>query len=90
MNEAAIAAAVDHRQYITNEDVKNSFIREGIGVEKKSRVSLRRISLLQLTMRQDMRYSSMNFQDVGPVHIISIIPTGMGAAGYTMPLPEKA
>ena len=89
MNEAAIAAAVDHRQYITNEDVKNSFIREGIGVEKKSRVISEKDKLITAYHETGHAILFHELPDVGPVHIISIIPTGMGAAGYTMPLPEK-
>lgn len=89
MNEAAIAAAIDHRQYITNEDVKNSFIREGIGVEKKSRVISDKDKLITAYHETGHAILFHELPDVGPVHIISIIPTGMGAAGYTMPLPEK-
>ena len=89
MNEAAIAAAIDHRQYITNEDVKNSFIREGIGVEKKSRVISDKDKLITAYHETGHAILFHELPDVGPVHIISIIPTGMGAAGYTLPLPEK-
>ena len=89
MNEAAIAAAVDHRQYITNEDVKNSFIREGIGVEKKSRVISEKDKLITAYHETGHAILFHELPDVGPVYTVSIIPTGVGAAGYTMPLPEK-
>ena len=89
MNEAAIQAARDDRAYIIKEDIDKSFIKVGIGTEKKSRVvpeSERRI-----TAYHESGHAILFHQlpDVGPVYTVSIIPTGTGAAGYTMPLPEN-
>ena len=89
MNEAAICAAKDNRAYIVKEDVDKSFIKVGIGGEKKSRLvpeSERRITAYHESGHAILFHV---LPDVGPVHTISIIPTGTGAAGYTMPLPEK-
>ena len=89
MNEAAICAAKDNRAYIVKEDVDKSFIKVGIGGEKKSRLvpeSERRITAYHESGHAILFHV---LPDVGPVHTVSIIPTGAGAAGYTMPLPEK-
>ncbi len=89
MNEAAITAARDNRGYITQEDVNKSFIKVGVGGEKKSRLvpeSERRITAYHEAGHAILFHLLPN---VGPVHIVSIIPTGMGAGGYTMPLPEN-
>ena len=89
MNEAAIQAARDDRAYIMKEDIDKSFIKVGIGTEKKSRV-------VPESERRSTAYHESGhailfhlLPDVGPVYTVSIIPTGTGAAGYTMPLPEN-
>ena len=89
LNEAAIQAAKENRAFLKQEDIKKSFIKVGIGAEKKSR----------LVSEKDKRITAYHeaghailfhvLPDVGPVYTVSIIPTGIGAAGYTMPLPEK-
>ena len=88
-NEAAIQAARDDRAYIIKEDIDKSFIKVGIGTEKKSRVvpeSERRITAYHESGHAILFHL---LPDVGPVYTVSIIPTGTGAAGYTMPLPEN-
>ena len=89
MNESAICAAKDNRPYITQTDIRKSFVKVGIGAEKKSRV----ISMKEkkLTAYHEAGHAILFhlLPDVGPVYSVSIIPTGMGAGGYTMPLPEK-
>ena len=89
MNEAAIQAARDDRAYIMKEDIDKSFIKVGIGTEKKSRVvpeSERRITAYHESGHAILFHL---LPDVGPVYTVSIIPTGTGAAGYTMPLPAN-
>ncbi|MBQ8730074.1 MAG: ATP-dependent zinc metalloprotease FtsH [Lachnospiraceae bacterium] len=89
LNEAAILAAKEERKFITRSDVEKSFIKVGIGAEKKSKVvsdKERRITAYHEAGHAILFHV---LPDVGPVHTVSIIPTGMGAAGYTMPLPEK-
>ena len=89
MNDAAIKAARDDRAYIIKEDIDKSFIKVGIGTEKKSRVvpeSERRITAYHESGHAILFHL---LPDVGPVYTVSIIPTGTGAAGYTMPLPEN-
>ena len=89
MNEAAIQAARDDRAYIMKEDIDKSFSKVGIGTEKKSRVvpeSERRITAYHESGHAILFHL---LPDVGPVYTVSIIPTGTGAAGYTMPLPEN-
>ena len=89
MNEAAIQAARDDRAYIMKEDIDKSFIKVGIGTEKKSRVvpeSERRTTAYHESGHAILFHL---LPDVGPVYTVSIIPTGTGAAGYTMPLPEN-
>lgn len=89
MNEAAIQAARDDRAYIMKEDIDKSFIKVGIGTEKKSRVvpeSERRITAYHESGHAILFHL---LPDVGPVYTVSIIPTGTGAVGYTMPLPEN-
>jgi cell division protease FtsH len=89
MNEAAISAAKGSRAFITKEDVDKSFIKVGIGGEKKSRLvpeSERRITAYHESGHAILFHL---LPDVGPVHMVSIIPTGTGAGGYTMPLPEN-
>ena len=89
LNEAAIQAAKDNRAFLKQEDIQKSFIKVGIGAEKRSR----------LVSDKDKRITAYHeaghailfhvLPDEGPVYTVSIIPTGIGAAGYTMPLPEK-
>jgi cell division protease FtsH len=89
MNEAAILTAKEGRKYITQEDVKASFVKVGIGSEKRSKVvsdKERRITAYHESGHAILFHL---LPDVGPVYSVSIIPTGMGAAGYTMPLPER-
>ena len=89
MNEAAICAAKDNRAYIVKEDVDKSFIKVGIGGEKKSRLvpeSERRITAYHESGHAILFHL---LPHVGPVYTVSIIPTGTGAGGYTMPLPEN-
>ncbi|MGN0418519.1 ATP-dependent zinc metalloprotease FtsH [Anaerostipes faecalis] len=89
MNEAAIHAARQDRAYIVKEDIDKSFIKVGIGTEKKSRVvpeSERKITAYHESGHAILFHL---LPDVGPVYTVSIIPTGTGAAGYTMPLPER-
>ena len=88
MNEAAITAAKENRKYLVQADIEAAFIRVGIGQEKRSRLiseSDKRITAYHETGHAILFHV---LPDVGPVHTISIIPTGIGAAGYTMPLPE--
>ncbi len=89
MNEAAILAAKNKRAYIRQEDINKSFIKVGIGAEKKSRVISGKEK--RITAYHEAGHAMLFhlLPDVGPVHTISIIPTGRGAAGYTMPMPEK-
>lgn len=89
LNEAAISAAKDNRSYIIHEDINKSFIKVGIGTEKKSRVISEKEK--KITAYHEAGHAILYhvLPDVGPVYTISIIPTGNGAAGYTMPLPEK-
>ncbi|MDD4371252.1 MAG: ATP-dependent zinc metalloprotease FtsH [Anaerostipes sp.] len=89
MNESAIHAARENRAYIVKEDIDKSFIKVGIGTEKKSRVvpeSERRITAYHEAGHAILFHV---LPDQGPVYTVSIIPTGVGAAGYTMPLPEN-
>lgn len=89
MNEAAINAAKHQRKYITNADVNYAFIKIGIGVEKKSKIISEKEKKITAYHESGHAILFHVLPEVGPVHTISIIPTGMGAAGYTMPLPEK-
>ena len=89
LNEAAIAAARDNRVFITAGDVKGSFVKVGIGVEKKSRVISEKEKKITAYHEAGHAILFHKLPDVGPVYSVSIIPTGIGAAGYTMPLPEK-
>ncbi|WP_347477042.1 ATP-dependent zinc metalloprotease FtsH [Clostridium sp. Marseille-P299] len=89
LNEAAIAAAKDNRSYIVAEDIKKSFIKVGIGTEKKSRVISDKEKKITAYHEAGHAILFHKLPDVGPVYTVSIIPTGNGAAGYTMPLPEK-
>ena len=89
LNEAAINAAKHGRKFIKNEDVNYAFVKVGIGVEKRSKIISEKEK--QITAYHESGHAILFhvLPDVGPVHSVSIIPTGMGAAGYTMPLPEK-
>ena len=89
MNEAAIMAAKAHRSYIIQEDINKAFVKVGIGAEKKSRVISEKEKRITAYHESGHAILFHLLPDVGPVHTISIIPTGRGAAGYTMPLPEK-
>ncbi len=89
MNEAAILAAKKDKQFITQEDIDKSFVKVGIGAEKKSKVISEKERRITAYHEAGHAILFHVLPDVGPVHTISIIPTGMGAAGYTMPLPEK-
>lgn len=89
INESAIRAARNNRKYITNEDILDSFVKVGIGTEKKSRIISDKEKKITAYHESGHAILFHLLPDVGPVHTISIIPTGMGAAGYTMPLPEK-
>lgn len=89
LNEAAICAAKDNRAFIIHEDINKSFIKVGIGTEKKSRVISDKEKKITAYHEAGHAILFHVLPDVGPVHMISIIPTGNGAAGYTMPLPER-
>ena len=89
LNEAAILAAKEQRAYICQEDIKRSFIKVGIGAEKKSRVITEKEKRITAFHESGHAILFHVLPDVGPVYTVSIIPTGVGAAGYTMPLPEK-
>jgi cell division protease FtsH len=89
LNEAAIFAAREERTYIKQEDINRSFVKVGIGTEKKSRVMSEKEKRITAYHEAGHALLFHLLPDVGPVYTVSIIPTGMGAAGYTMPLPEK-
>lgn len=89
LNEAAIVAAKDTRAYIKQEDIRKAFIKVGIGAEKKSRVISEKEKKITAYHEAGHAILFHVLPDVGPVYTVSIIPTGMGAAGYTMPLPER-
>lgn len=89
LNEAAINAAKSKRKFITNADVNYAFVKVGIGVEKRSKIISEKEKKITAYHESGHAILFHVLPDVGPVHTISIIPTGMGAAGYTMPLPEK-
>ena len=89
MNEAAIAAAKDNRAFIVQEDIDRSFVKVGIGAEKKSKVISEKEKKITAYHEAGHAILFHLLPDVGPIHTISVIPTGPGAAGYTMPLPEK-
>ena len=89
LNEAAIACAKDGRSFISQEDVDKSFIKLGIGKEKKSRIVSEHDRKITAYHEAGHAILFHVLPDVGPVHTVSIIPTGVGAAGYTMPLPEQ-
>ena len=89
LNEAAINAAKRKEKYITNADVNYAFVKVGIGVEKRSKIISEKEKKITAYHESGHAILFHLLPDVGPVHTISIIPTGMGAAGYTLPLPER-
>ena len=89
LNEAAITAASASRDSITRKDIEDAFIKSGIGKEKKSKVISERDRKITAYHETGHAILFHLLEDVGPVHLVSIIPTGEGAAGYTMPLPDK-
>ena len=89
LNEAAIIAAKENRSFIANKDVKRAFVKVGIGAEKKSRIISDKEKKITAYHEAGHAILFHVLPDVGPVYSVSIIPTGVGAAGYTMPLPEK-
>lgn len=89
LNEAAIQAARDKRAYVKQSDIKEAFLKTGIGKEKKSRVVSEKDKNITAYHEAGHAILFHVLPDVGPVYTVSIIPTGKGAAGYTMPLPEK-
>ena len=89
LNEAAIIAAREDRAFITQDDIKKSFVKVGIGAEKKSRVISEKEKRITAFHEAGHAILFHLLPDVGPVYSVSIIPTGAGAAGYTMPLPER-
>ncbi len=89
MNEAAIFAAKEDRGYIVQSDIRKSFVKVGIGSEKKSRIITDKEKRITAYHEAGHAILFHVLPDVGPVYSVSIIPTGIGAAGYTMPLPER-
>ena len=89
LNEAAIYAAKESRAFVIQEDIKKAFIKVGIGAEKKSRIISDKEKKITAYHEAGHAILFHVLPDVGPVYTVSIIPTGVGAAGYTMPLPEK-
>ena len=89
LNEAAILAAKGARRFIKQTDIEQAFVKVGIGAEKKSKVISEKEKKITAYHEAGHAILFHELPDVGPVHTISIIPTGTGAAGYTMPLPER-
>ena len=89
LNEAAIIAAKENRSFIAQKDIKRAFIKVGIGAEKKSRIISDKEKKITAYHEAGHAILFHVLPDMGPVHTISVIPTGMGAAGYTMPLPGE-
>ena len=89
LNEAAILAAKENRVYLQQSDIRKAFVKVGIGAEKKSRVISDKEKKITAYHEAGHAILFHVLPDVGPVYSVSIIPTGTGAAGYTMPLPEK-
>lgn len=89
LNESAIKAATENRQFINQEDINSSFTKVGIGTEKRSKIISEKEKKITAYHETGHAILFHVLPDVGPVHTISIIPTGLGAAGYTMPLPEN-
>ena len=89
LNEAAILAAKENRGFVMQADIQKAFIKVGIGAEKRSRIISEKEKKITAFHEAGQAILFHVLPDVGPVHTVSIIPTGAGAAGYTMPLPEK-
>ena len=89
LNEAAINAAKEDRVYVKQNDIRKAFVKVGIGAEKKSRIISEKEKKITAYHEAGHAILFHVLPDVGPVYSVSIIPTGTGAAGYTMPLPEK-
>ena len=89
LNEAAINAARGNKGYLTQDDIKKAFVKVGIGAEKKSRIISDKEKKITAYHEAGHAILFHVLPDVGPVYTVSIIPTGVGAAGYTMPLPER-
>ena len=89
LNEAAIGAAKANRAYIVQEDIRSAFLKVGVGQEKKSKLITEKDKRITAYHEAGHAILFHVLPDVGPVYTVSIIPTGLGAAGYTMPLPEK-
>ncbi|MCI9175248.1 MAG: ATP-dependent zinc metalloprotease FtsH [Lachnospiraceae bacterium] len=89
LNEAAIYAAKEDRAYIIQSDIRKSFVKVGIGSEKRSRIITDKEKRITAYHEAGHAILFHVLPDVGPVYSVSIIPTGIGAAGYTMPLPER-
>lgn len=89
LNEAAILAAKEDRAYVVQDDIRQAFIKVGIGAEKRSRIISEKEKKITAYHEAGHAILFHVLPDVGPVHTVSIIPTGNGAAGYTMPLPER-
>ena len=89
LNESAILAAKENRVFIKQDDIKKAFIKVGIGAEKKSRIITEKEKKITAYHEAGHAILFHVLPDVGPVYTVSIIPTGLGAAGYTMPLPER-
>jgi len=89
LNEAAIGAARENRAYLSQDDIRKAFVKVGIGAEKKSRIISDKEKKITAFHEAGHAILFHVLPDVGPVYSISIIPTGIGAAGYTMPLPER-
>ena len=89
LNEAAICAARENRPYLMDEDIRKSFIKVGVGAEKKSRIISEKDKRVTAYHEAGHAILFHVLPDVGPVYTVSVIPTGQGAGGYTMPLPEK-
>ena len=89
LNEAAILAAKENRVYIQQSDIRHAFVKVGIGAEKKSKVVSEKEKKITAYHEAGHAILFLVLPDVGPVYSVSIIPTGVGAAGYTMPLPEN-
>ena len=89
LNEASIVAAKENRSFVIQEDIKKAFIKVGIGSEKKSRIITEKEKKITAYHEAGHAILFHLLPDVGPVYTVSIIPTGLGAAGYTMPLPEN-
>ena len=89
MNESAISAAKENRKFINANDIKESFLKVGVGTEKKSKIVSDKEKRITAYHEAGHAILFHVLEDMDPVYTVSIIPTGMGAAGYTMPLPES-